>query len=129
MVRLYKSLNTITALGSLINGVFYLVAPGFSLLLLGQTTNSIGLMNTRVAGAIALGICVINWASREVTEEHHRRVVALGNVIMFSALVLIEIHGTMTGAMSWIGWLYVVADSLLALGYGLYLVLLYWSKK
>ena len=124
----YKFLNTITALGSLINGLFYLLAPGFSLSLLGQTAAPIGLMNTRVAGAIALGVCVINWTSRNIQEFHIKRIVSAGNLTMFTLLVLVELHGTLTGAMNWVGWLFILADSLLAIGYFIYLLRLYGSS-
>ena len=38
----YKTLNTITAAGSLVNSLFYLFAPAFSLELLGASASSIG---------------------------------------------------------------------------------------
>ena len=127
MNNAFRTLNTITAVGSLINSAFYLAAPGFSLSLLGHTTNPIGLMNTRVAGACALGICAINWTSRNVAEERFQRMVAVGNLAMFCLLILIEMHGTLTGAMNWIGWFYMLADSLLALGYAVFLIRSYRS--
>jgi hypothetical protein len=123
----FKNLNTITAGLSLINSVFYLAAPGFSLSLIGQTTNPIGLMNTRVSGALALGMCMINWTSRDVPEEHFQRIVAGGNLMMFSLLVLVELHGVLTGAMNWIGWFFLLADSLLTLGYSVILIKSYRS--
>lgn len=122
MKHTFRNLNILTAGGSLVNSVFYLAAPEFSLLLLGQGSNPIGLMNTRVAGACALGMSVINWQSRNVAESHFQRIVAVGNLVMFCLLVWIEIHATLTGAMNWVGWLFLLADSLLGLGYALFLI-------
>ncbi len=127
MNGLYKTLNTITAVGSLINSLFYLIVPEFSLFLLGQSSNPTGLMNTRVAGACALGICVINWTSRNVQELKFQHIVAGGNLLMFCLLVFIELHGTLTGAMNWIGWCFLLADSLLGFGYAVFLFRTYRS--
>lgn len=113
----FKNLNTITAALSLINSTFYLVFPVFSLMLLGQNTTPIGTLNTRVAGACALGMCLITWMSREVTEKHFQQIVITGNMVMLTVLAAIEIHGTLTGTLNWIGWLFIAADTLLASGY------------
>jgi hypothetical protein len=121
MKHTFRNLNLITAGGSLINSIFYLAAPEFSLLLLGQGSNAVGLMNTRVAGACALGMSVINWQSRNVVEAHFQRIVAWGNLVMFCLLVWIEIQGTLAGALNWVGWFFVLADSLLGLGYAFFL--------
>lgn len=113
----FKNLNTITAAGSLVNSLFYLLAPAFSLSLMGASASPIGLMITRVAGACALGMCVISWLSRNWTDPALQRVVIAGNLTMLTALSAIEIHGILSGAMNWVGWLFVGADTLLAAGY------------
>lgn len=113
----YKNLNTITAFLSMINSLFYLLAPVFSLVLMSRSTNPVGLLNTRMAGACALGIAVITWQSRNITERTFQNIVCAGNLAMFIALVTVEIHGILSGAFNWVGYLFVTADSLLALGY------------
>lgn len=113
----YKTLTSITALGSLINGTFYLLAPAFSLMLLGQTAMPVGLLNTRVAGAIALGLAAINWLSRDMEETRYQKIIISGNLIMFTALTIIEIEGTFSGALNWVGWLFILADGFLAAGF------------
>lgn len=117
----FKNLNTVTAAGSLINSLFYLFVPAFSLGLMGASAGPIGLMNTRVAGACALGMCVVSWLSREWTDPALQRIVIVGNLTMLAALSAIEIHGTLSGAMNWVGWLFVGADTLLAAGYAILL--------
>jgi len=110
----FKYLSTLTAILSLINSFFYIFAPALSLLLLGQTASPIGLLNTRIAGACALGIAAITWLSRNIQETSYQRIVIYGNLIMFTVLTIIEIEGTLSGALNWIGWLFIIADSLLA---------------
>lgn len=117
----FKNLNTVTAAGSLINSLFYLLVPAFSLGLLGASAGPIGLMNTRIAGACALGMCVVSWLSRNLTDPALQRIVIAGNLTMLTALSAIEIHGTVSGAMNWVGWLFVGADTLLATGYAVLL--------
>lgn len=101
----------------MINSLFYLLAPVFSLVLMSRTTNPVGLLNTRMAGACALGITVITWQSRNITERKFQNIVSAGNLAMFTALVAVEIHGIMSGAFNWIGYLFLTADSLLAFAY------------
>lgn len=115
----FKKLNTITAFLSLVNSLFYLLAPVFSLVLMSRSTNPIGLLNTRMAGACALGIAIITWQSRNITDRQFQNIVCAGNLAMFIALVAVEIHGIMSGAFNWVGWLFLTADSLLALGYAI----------
>jgi hypothetical protein len=126
-VMSFKLLNTITAGGSLINSLFYLLAPAFSLSLMGTASNPIGLMNTRVAGACALGMCVVSWTSRNITEQHFQRIISVANFFMLSLLVVIELHGTLTGALNWVGWLFIAADGLLSICYGRLLLRFYGS--
>ncbi|MEJ2759753.1 MAG: hypothetical protein P8046_14840 [Anaerolineales bacterium] len=113
----FKRLNMITAFLSLINSLFYLLAPVFSLVLMSRTTNPVGLLNTRMAGACALGITIITWQSRNITERQFQNIVCAGNLAMFVALVAVEILGLWSGAFNWVGYLFVTADSLLAIGY------------
>ena len=113
----FKNLNTITAFLSMINSLFYLLAPVFSLELMSRSTNAVGLLNTRMAGACALGIALITWQSRNIVETKFQNIVSGGNLAMFIALVIVEIHGIWSGAFNWVGWLFLTADSLLALAY------------
>ena len=91
-------------------------------MLLGQTAGLIGVMNTRVAGACALGMCLVSWLSRNVEDRSFQRIVITANLVMLSTLTVIEIHGTLTGALNWVGWLFVLADSLLVVGYAALLI-------
>lgn len=129
MNKAFKTLNTITAVGTLLNSVFYLAAPSFSIFLLGRTTNPIGLMNTRMAGACGMGLLVINWASRNVVDRKFQQIVAAGNMAVFIFLVMVELHGTLSGAMNWVGWLFLVADTSLGIGYTIFLILSYRSNR
>ncbi len=113
----FKTLSIVTALFSSMNGLAYLFAPVLSLELMAGATNAIGLFNTRVAGAFALGIMVINWQARNTTDRHIQRIIVAGNTLMFIALIPTDIHAVWTGTLNWIGWLFLIADSVLGIQY------------
>ena len=113
----FKTLATLAAILSLVNSLFYLIAPAFSLSLLEQTALPIGLLNTRVAGAVALGIASFNWLSRNLRENNLQQIVIRSNLIMFTVLTVVEIEGTLSGTLNWIGWLFIIADGLFAVGF------------
>jgi len=118
---LYKTLNSLTALFSLVNGTFFLFVPAYSLSLMGTSTNNAGLMNTQIAGAIALGVAVINWQSRNAKSVETQKVIATGNLTMFILLVVVDFFSLRSGVINFTGWLFLAADFLLGFGYGFYL--------
>ena len=117
-----KFLFVITAVLSFVNGLFYLLAPEISLSLLGQTTNEIGIMNTRYFGAAALGIATITWLARNVQSFQFQRIVALGMLITLGATAVVGFIGTLSGVVNQVGWLMVGTDTILSLGFLLHLV-------
>lgn len=117
-----KFLFAITAILSFVNGIFYLLAPEFSLSLLGQSTNTAVIMNARYYGTAALGIAVINWLARDIQSFQFQRIIALGMLITLGASVVVGFFGTLSGTMNLVGWLMVGTDSLLSLGYFLHIV-------
>lgn len=118
----YKTITTIAAILSAINAVFFLLAPALSLSILGRTTNMTGMMNTRIAGAVALGLSMMTWLARDFTIPEVQRVVAIGNLTAFGILVFVDLHGVLTGAINGLGWPIFLADSFLAVGFLLFLI-------
>lgn len=116
-----KLLLVATALLSFVNGIFYLLAPELSLSLLGQSTNAIGVMNTRFFGAAALGIAVITWLAREVESLQFQRSIALGLVITLGSTAVVGFIETLSGTVNWVGWLIVGTDTFLSVGYLLFI--------
>jgi hypothetical protein len=77
----YKTVTATAAILSFFNGVLFLLAPVFSLSLLGRDTNLTGIMNTRNFGACALGLAVIAWLAKDVQYPEVRRLVSYGMLI------------------------------------------------
>jgi hypothetical protein len=113
----YKTVTSIAAILSLLNAVFFVLAPVFSLSLLGRDTNLTGIMNTRFFGACALGLAVITWLARDAQYPEVRRLVSLGMLITLGLLAVIDLNGIITGAMNNLGWLLFFADFSLSLGF------------
>jgi hypothetical protein len=117
-----KHLFTITAILSFVNGFFYLLMPEVSLSMFGQSTNAVGLLNTRFFGAAALGIGSIAWLARNVQDLQFQRIIAVGVFITLSATAAAGFVGTLTGTLNALGWLQVGIDALLSLGFLLKLI-------
>ena len=113
----FKTVASIAAILSFINGSFFLLAPVFSLSLLGRDTNLTGIMNTRFSGACAIGLAVIVWLAKDIKYPEVRRLMTYGMLTTFSLLVAIDINGIMTGAINNLGWLIFFFDLSLLLGF------------
>lgn len=117
-----KALFTIMAVLSFLNGVFYLLMPVFSLSMLERPTNPIGIMDTRLFGACALGLAVIAWLARDFKDPGAQRAIVLGNLITLVLMVCVDLDGLLTGAISVLGWLFLCFDLSLSLGFGYFLL-------
>jgi hypothetical protein len=113
----FKTVAALAAILSFINGSFFLLAPVFSLSLLGHDTNITGIMNTRISGACAIGLAVIVWLAKDIKYPEVRRLMTYGMLTTFSLLVAIDINGIITGAINNLGWLIFFFDLSLLLGF------------
>jgi hypothetical protein len=113
----YKTITSIAAILTVINASFFLIAPVFSLSLLGRETNLTGIMNTRISGACALGLGVITWLAKDIEYPEVRRLVSYGMLTTLCILVVIDFNGIMAGAINNVGWLIFLADLFLSLGF------------
>jgi hypothetical protein len=113
----YKIVTSTAAILSFFNGIFFLIAPVFSLSLLGRATNPTGIVSTRFFGASALGLAVILWFAREIKYPEVQRLVSFGMLTTLVILVVIDLNGLISGAMNQLGWLLFLADLSLSIGY------------
>jgi hypothetical protein len=117
-----KALFTLMALLSFMNGLFYLLLPVFSLSILQRPTNPIGIMDTRLFGACALGLAAISWLARDFKDPGAQRAVVLGNLITLGLMVFVDLDGLLTGAIDWLGWLFFCLDLSLSLCFAYFLL-------
>ena len=124
----FKTITTISAFLTFLNAVFFLLLPVFSLSLLGRTTNLIGIMNTRISGACALGLSVFTWSARNTKSLEVQQIVYIGNLTTFGILIIIDFHGVVINAINELGWLIFLLDLLIFGGFVLS-VLKFRAKK
>ena len=124
----FKTIATISALLTFLNAVFFLLLPEFSLSLLGRNTNLIGIMNTRISGACALGLSTLTWSARNTKSLEVQKIVYIGNMTTFCILIIIDFHGAVINAINELGWLIFLIDLLIFLGFVLS-VLKFRAKK
>jgi hypothetical protein len=113
----YKNISILASALSFLNGVFFLLAPAFSLSILGRDTNLAGILSMRFFGACALGLAVIAWMARLTPHPEVRRFVSWGMFTTLLLLAAIDLHGTLTGAVNLLGWLLFTVDLMLSLGF------------
>ena len=121
----YKTIATIAASLTFLNAILFLVFPEFSLALLERPTNPIGVLNTRISGACALGLGTMTWLFRSAKSADVQRVVCVANLTTFGILVFVDFHGLMVSAVNELGWLIFLADLMLFLGF---LAIIYTSR-
>jgi hypothetical protein len=109
----FKTLATVSALLTFTNASLFILAPVWSLSILGRSTNAVGIMNTRISGACAIGIGVITWLAKDSQHSDLHRVVAWGNLVMFGLLVVVDTQGIISGSINELGWLILFADLML----------------
>jgi hypothetical protein len=113
----YKTVASVAAIFSFFNGGLYLLAPVFSLRILGGDTNLTGILNTRYFGACALGLAVITWLARNTKIPEVRRLVSYGMLTTLGCLAAIDLNGLLSGAINRLGWLIFLVDLILAAGF------------
>lgn len=110
----FKYLAVITAIGMWVNAVLFLLFPAFSMSLLGRELNAAGLMNTRLSGAIAFSLALVLYLLRDLPASREQRWLKICMLLQFLLVLLIDLHGLLTGAINQVGWVIFVADALLA---------------
>jgi hypothetical protein len=115
----FRNIASIAAILTLLNAFFFIIAPVFSLSLLGQETNPAGIMNTRISGACACGLGIMIWLVKDIETPKVQRLMAYGLLSTFCILVVIDLHGVLTGAINKLGWLIFLIDLCLAIGFSI----------
>lgn len=113
----FKTIATISAFLTFLNAVFFLLLPELSLSLLGRNTNLIGIMNTRISGACALGLSTLTWSARNTKSLEVQKIVYIGNMTTFGILLIIDFHGAVINVINELGWLIFLIDLLIFLGF------------
>ena len=116
---------SITAFLSILNGVIFLFTPRLGMLIFGNATDLVGVMNMRFFGACAAGFGVVLWTLRGITSPAVQKGVSLGSLVTLGLSVIVGLHGAITGNIHFLGFISVGIDLLLSIGFGYFFVTLY----
>jgi len=113
----FRNIIFITAVLTFINGISLLAVPGMFMGILGGNLTGSGLMIARFAGACALGLSLVLWQVRNIQASPMQRSITGIMLGVMLALVLIDLHGILTGAVNQMGWIILSTDLLVAVGF------------
>jgi hypothetical protein len=113
-------LNNLLVVAAIIAGVFgvaFVIASGPLLALYGVTLDKAGTLVAQLFGALLIGLAVINWFARNVTDPDARQAVVFGNLAGDAVGFVVILIGQLAGITNALGWSSVAIYLLLALGF------------
>jgi hypothetical protein len=114
-------LNVLLLVAAVIAGVFgvaFVVASGPLLSVYGVALDKAGTLVAQLFGASLIGIAVLNWFARNVTDHDARRAVVFANLAQDVVGFVVILIGQLAGIPNSLGWSNVAIYLLLALGFG-----------
>jgi hypothetical protein len=98
-------------------GVAFVVASGPLLSVYGITLDKAGTLVAQLFGALLIGLAVLNWFARNVTDPDARQAVVYGNLVGDVIGFVVILIGQLGGIANAVGWSSVAIYLLLALGF------------
>ena len=112
-----NNLLVAAAVISAVFGVAFVVATGPLLAIYGITLDKAGTLVAQLFGALLIGLAVLNWFARNVTEPGARQAMVFGNLVGDVVGFVVILMGQLAGITNAIGWSSVAIYLLLALGF------------
>jgi hypothetical protein len=113
-------LNSFLMLATIVAAVFglaFLIGPSQLVALYGvklmPATEVIG----RIAGSVILGFAIVFWGARDGDGAEAFKAVMMGGLVANGLDALILLHATATGLLNSLGWLQVLINGALAIGF------------
>jgi hypothetical protein len=112
-----NSLLMIAAVIAAAFGIAFVVASGPLLALYGITLDKAGTLIAQLFGALLIGLAVVNWLARDMTDPQGQQAVVLGNLVGDAVGFVLILIGQLGGIANALGWVNVALYLLLALGF------------
>jgi hypothetical protein len=112
-----NNLLVVAAIIAAVFGVAFVIASGPLLALYGVTLDKAGTLVAQLFGALLIGMAVINWFARNVTDPDARQAVVFGNLAGDAVGFVVILLGQLAGITNALGWSSVAIYLLLALGF------------
>jgi hypothetical protein len=113
-------LNNLLVVAAVIGAVFgvaFVVASGPLLAIYGITLDKAGTLVAQLFGALLIGLAVLNWFARNVTDPDARQAVVLGNLTGDVVGFVVILIGQLAGIANTLGWVNVAIYLVLGLGF------------
>jgi hypothetical protein len=98
-------------------GLAFLVAPSQLVALYGVTLTPATEVIGRIAGSVILGFAIVFWGARDGNGAETFKAVMMAGLIANGLDALILLHATATGLLNGLGWLQVLINGALAVGF------------
>ena len=113
-------LNSFLMLATIVAAVFglaFLIAPSALVALYGVKLTPQTEVIGRIAGSVILGFAIVFWGAREGNAAEALKAVMMAGLIANGLDALILLHATATGLVNSLGWLQVLINGGLAIGF------------
>src|SRR5512140_235840 len=118
----FQTMMVIKAVVCLVLGVPIVLAPTLIYSIFGVSLDAGGSFAAREYGASMIGILLITWFGRYVTEGPIRWAIALGLCVYDAIGFVVTAIATLMGVLNILGWLVALLYLLLAIGFGYFLI-------
>jgi len=98
-------------------GLAFLVAPSQLVALYGVTLTPQSEVIGRIAGSVILGFAIVFWGARDGDAVEAMKAAMIGGLVANALDALILLHATVTGLLNGLGWLQVLINGALAVGF------------
>src|SRR3954447_13134498 len=98
-------------------GLAFLVAPSQLVSLYGVTLTPQSEVIGRIAGSVIVGFAIVFWGAREGNAADALQAAMMGGLVGNALDCLILLHATVTGLLNGLGWLQVLINGALAVGF------------
>ena len=112
----FKTIFIIHAIVPLAYGICFELVPQLMLSIYGVTQGPGEILMGRYFGVALIGIGLVFWLARDVTDGKARRAIVLALLISNIIGVIVSVQGTLSGVMSAVGWSAVGIYVLMGLG-------------
>ena len=113
-------LNSFLMLATIVAAVFglaFLLAPSQLVAMYGVTLTPATEVIGRIAGSTILGFAIVFWAARDGSGAETFKAMMMAGLIANGLDALILLHATVTGLVNGLGWLQVLINGALAVGF------------
>jgi hypothetical protein len=98
-------------------GLAFLIAPSQLVAMYGVTLTPQSEVIGRIAGSVILGFAIVFWGAREGNAADALRAAMIAGLVANGLDALILLHATVTGLANGLGWLQVLINGALAVGF------------